>query len=175
MNLRQHKWICILMTLFSLLVVVFSTTSSICATSTSEAQENIDVGKKCSFKLIFPDYNKESDILSNEEIQLFKIADLDADLQFNLDNSFSSYHFEINGIKAQSDWNALTNTIGSYITADKLDAYIAQSVDENGMALFPDLKVGLYYVRFSQSVDELNTYYFEPFLVVLPGLNESGK
>ncbi len=141
------------------------------AASTSEAKEPVDTSRTCSLSLI---YSSEGKAFEGLEIEAFRFAEFTENYAFALCGAFADYPVVVNGIKAQSEWNALLSTMCAYITADDIEADYAGISDSEGKVSFTGLIPGIYIIRWTKNETSDNVTGFDPFLITLPGLNDDG-
>lgn len=157
-----------------LLIVVLSAiaVNNVSALSTADAKELIDASKKCSLTLT---YKVDDKRLEGLAIEIFQTATVTRDFQYSMTGVFSDYPIEINRIKTQGEWNSVTDTVGAYITADKIAPLATATTDKNGIVKFENLPVGIYYVRWTgnETVDPVSG--FAPFMIAVPGVGDDGK
>lgn len=154
------------------ILLIVCTVNTVFAMSTADAKEFIDTSKQCSLELT---YAIDSKKLEGLEIELFQAATVTENFQYSMTGDFADYPIEINKIKTQSEWNVVKDTIGAYITADKISPLATKTTDKNGIVKFEKLSVGIYYVRWTgnDSVDQVSS--FAPFMISVPGVGEDGK
>lgn len=128
----------------------------------------IEVNRVCS---IIGKYNYSDFNITDTNVYLYKIADMNEMAEFTYVGDFSGFTTDIN--KLQSfEWNDYTIKINKYITDNNINYIASTKTDGNGQFVFKDLKVGLYLIR----VDSMKTKDYEyssgPLLVSLPNYNE---
>ncbi|MCQ2432881.1 MAG: Cna B-type domain-containing protein [Clostridia bacterium] len=135
----------------------------------SSSTEEIDTARLCSLIL---HCEKDGTAYADQEIAIYHYAGIEKDLKISLTGEFAGYPFEVNGIQTQSEWSAITSTVGPYIIADGLTPFTVGKTDEKGTVRFDSLPVGFYYITMT---DAASSYlYFEPFTAYVPGLNTQG-
>ena len=154
------------------ILFAFSAVNAVFAASTGDAVEQIDTTKNCSLKLT---YQVDSNKIEGLEIEVYQVATVTADLIYSMTGDFSDYSIEINHIKSQSEWNDVKDTVSAYIAADKLEPTSSGITDADGVVLFEELPVGIYYVNWTgnENVDQVTG--FASFLIAVPGLDDEGK
>ena len=127
--------------LCAVLCVLFACTAY--AASTTEATEPIDATRAdCTLTVSYP---AAANCGVSLEVKLHYIADLSAEFQYTLRSPYPQV--ELNGISTQDEWNAVSYTLGAYITADEPEPLCTVSTDADGKAIFTGLRPGLYYVE----------------------------
>lgn len=140
------------------------------AASTSDATEPI-TGTSGSLNI---EYKYEDYKINNIDVDIYYVASVSEDYQYSLSGQFASYSVVLNGIKTTEELKNLEETIGSYISADKIEATNSGKVVNNKIS-FKDLKTGLYYVK-TQEIDEKDyKLSFESFLISVPSLDDNNK
>jgi len=153
-----------------LILLVFVAPLGVYAQSTTEAKEFIDVDKKVDLSI---KYEYEDLKLNNVDVKMYYVASVSEDFQYKLSSDFSKYSIKLNGIKNDSDWNNVKQTLEAYVVADKIDATVVAEVKDN-MVVADDLKTGLYLVVTENIDEEDYILQFDSFLISLPFLNENG-
>lgn len=161
----------ILILILSVLFVV-STVNIVLAVSTSDANEPVDTSRTCSLKLT---YEIDSQGIEGMEIELFRIADFSEDFQFTMTGDLTDIPVQLNGIKSQSEWDDVRDTVGSYIIANGVAPTASDVTDENGIVKFENLSVGLYYYRWTENDTVDQVYGFSPYVISVPSLGSDGK
>ena len=129
-----------------LLAVIFliSSVNTVLAMSTADASEAVDTTKACRLRLTYQVGDRK---ISGMEIEIYLVATIDASNSYSLSDAFSGYSVEINGIKSQSEWDEVRDTVSAYIAADKIGPTASTFTDSDGIVDFSDLIPGIYYVR----------------------------
>lgn len=142
----------------------------VCAVSTSDALEVLDVNKESSLTLnyYYDDY-KFNDV----GVKIYYIASVDADFKYQLSSDYISYPIKINDIATEYEWNSLVQTLMSYIEADGIEE-TREEIITNNMVSFSGLKPGLYLVKTDKIDTEDYTLMFEECLLNIPMINEDG-
>lgn len=162
-------------TLFIILFAALFTVSAVnvvFALSTADAKEPIDTSKECSLTLTYAIDGKKIEGL---DIEVFQTATVTADFRYSMTGAFAEYPIEINGIKSQTEWDEVKDTVTAYIAADKIAPSDKQTTDNNGVVKFEKLPVGIYYVRWTGNETVAKVQGFAPFLIAVPGLDGDGK
>ncbi len=144
---------------------------SVSAISTADAKEQIVEDKECSLTLT---YRAEDKYFEGLDIQIFRCASVTADFQYSMYGEFAGYNVVLNGITSQTEWDAVCDTVGSYVVADGIEPDAELLTDENGVVSFTGLKPGIYYVKRIPTEATKRVIGFEPFLIAVPGLGEDG-
>lgn len=145
-----------------------SAVNTVFAISTADAKEPIDIAKDCSLKLT---YAVDNQPVAGLEIRIWQIASVTADYQYGMTGSFSGYSIEINGMKAQSEWDEVRDTVSAYIAADKIAPAATLTTDQNGIVGFDSLPVGIYYVGGAEN----GGVGFASYIISVPNLGDDGK
>lgn len=128
----------------------------------------IEVNRVCS---IIGKYNYSDFNITDTNVYLYKIADMNEMAEFTYVGDFSGFTTDIN--KLQSfEWNDYTIKINKYITENNINYITSTKTDNNGQFTFKDLKVGLYLIRVDSKKTKDYEYSSGPLLVSLPNYNE---
>ena len=128
----------------------------------------IEVNRVCS---IIGKYNYSDFNITDTNVYLYKIADMNEMAEFTYIGDFSGFTTDIN--KLQSfEWNDYTIKINKYITDNNINYITSTKTDNNGQFTFKDLKVGLYLIRVDSKKTKDYEYSSGPLLVSLPNYNE---
>lgn len=157
--------------IFNLILVLsvsFLMSSFVNAAYTDPA-ERINVNKHCSLNIC---YTKNNVYFKNIEIQLYHVADVSSNHVYTLTDKFKKYPVEMSNVSSQTEWNSTAVTLESYIIADAIIPTQTSVTDENGIAAFKDLKVGMYLVRSVITTQNNKIYKFGTFLISMPNIND---
>ncbi len=102
---------------------------------------------------------------------LYRVGDISKDASLTLAGDFKKYQVTL-GHHTAAEWRALAQTLAGYAQRDKLTPFSAGKTDQNGTLKWENLSTGLYLVIGSQYTRGNYVYTAEPFLTVLPSLNE---
>ena len=143
---------------------------NVCALSTTEAKENIDVSKDCNLKV---NYEYDDYDFDDVKVKIYHIATVTSNFQYNLSSNFNIYPLKINGLKNDSEWNALEQTLNSYIEADNIEEMLLESIEDNEISI-SNLEPGLYFVKIDKIDTDDYTLLFDSFLISVPELLNNG-
>ncbi len=146
--------------------------SNVCAVSTTEATQPIRTDSECTLSIT---YGYDGLKFASAEVSIYKIASVSADFQYTYTNDFAPVKLDLNGIDTSDDWNTVKSTLDSFIASNKIKPTTTVKTDENGVAVFKKLSVGLYFVSMTAVNKDGFRYYFYPTLVSLPNLNAQTK
>lgn len=106
------------------------------------------------------------------EFRLHRVANVSSSGKFTATTQFAEYQLDFGDMNEES-WREMAAALQGYIAADKIAATATAKVDENGVAAFKELPVGLYFV--AGDVFRANGKYYTPqaFLICLPNLDEN--
>lgn len=124
-----------------------------------------DLSRPCSLTL---SYGQSEDGLAGLDISVYRVAEINADGMYQLRGDYAGYPVKIHGITSQTEWQNTASTLVSYIAADALSADAAVKTDEEGKAVFADLKPGLYLVKGVTAEKDREIWTFRHFMVYLP-------
>lgn len=131
------------------------------------ASSDFDIDKYVQFII---DYQNDGKKLSNADFDIYKVADVDKDLNIKLTEKFSKYPVDLTKLN-QEAWNDYALTLKGYVQRDGLKALVTGTTDVNGIYK-TRLKAGLYLVIGKKLT--LDNYIYEsgPFLVLLPDVEK---
>ena len=128
------------------------------------AAEALDPSRVCSLTLV-AHYNGSP--LVGKRLRLYRVADGTTSTGFTLSGSFVSAGVGLNGLDREG-WSSAAALLSGYATNNAIAAHQISDSDANGTVVFPSLTQGLYLVVGDALSIGTHTYYFSPFLVVLP-------
>lgn len=129
------------------------------------AARPLDTEALCSLTLR---YQKEGVSFPELNIRLYRVAQAASDGTFSLVAPYSSFPIHIHDITDQTQWQTVSNTLHSYITARQVQPDRELTTDSQGVAAFTDLEPGLYFVGEVLAEEESGTHRFNHFLVYAP-------
>lgn len=117
--------------------------------------------------------------ISGAEVSIYKVADISANGEFSLVDTYRNISnfpvTDMNKIKTQETWKEISSSIGGYIYQNNVAPSYTRTTDENGLAHFQGIELGLYYVgNVTKRVDDC-IYSFSSFLISVPGLDENDE
>lgn len=113
------------------------------------------------------DYKYESTPIPGANFQIYKIADVDAYVQFTLTSKFEKYPVRLED-NTEESWNTLALTMKGYVQADNIAPDYTATTDANGKFTLNDLTTGLYLFVGDKCVVDDYTYTTAPFIVCVP-------
>jgi len=135
------------------------------------AAGKVDTAKEVTLKVEFCPDGKAAD---NVKFELFKVADIDKHTNLTLTEEFASLPVDLTAPDS-SVWEDLVDEAESCVASGGLTADYSAVTEEDGIARFTDLSVGLYLLRGNSYVVNHDVYKPQPYLIMLPGLTESGE
>lgn len=139
------------------------------------AADQMDKEREVSLRI---EYQGEKESLSGVGVWIYKVADVNADLEFELTGDFAKYPVKVNGLDAEG-YRLLAETLETYVLKDGIKAYDKTTVNENGVAEFPATKEvmeqGLYLVISQKYIDENQNFTYAPILICLPNRDVDGN
>ena len=109
--------------------------------------------------------------LANVQFSIYKIAHVSNDFNFEVIDRFNGYSINLEGIKDETEWCNIADTLQSYITKDNIEPNSTLCTDEQGSVSFSDLEAGLYLVIGDTTSLDNKTIKTKPFLVSLPSVD----
>ena len=129
----------------------------------------IDITKKGE---ITGEYTYGDVIISDTDVYLYKVGDLDTDGNLTYNNEFSTFTDNIYGLNA-SEYKELVNKVNKHIKDNNINYMKKTTTDNHGLFKFDDLIVGLYLVRIDDKVICYKyTYTSSPLLITIPTYDE---
>ena len=158
--------------LMTVLMTVFMTVTLLgsMAAVTAFAAGDIDTEKECSLKL---HYQHDGQGFGENEVKLFRVAEVSAYGEYRLTGSFAKYRVKVNGVQTQTEWKEAAATLAAYAAADSVQPEQTAKTDTDGIVYFSTLKSGMYLVISEDAVNDERNTIFAPFLISLPNLDES--
>jgi hypothetical protein len=141
------------------------------AASTTDAVEPISIDQDCSLTL---SYTCDGTAFQDVAVKLYKVAEVSADFQYTLTNSFSSTSLSLNGVQSSDEWNTIRCTLETYISADGILPDTEGKTNSSGAVCFEGLKPGLYLAVAGHLKQEDLECYFDSALVAVPSLDSNG-
>ncbi len=132
----------------------------------------IDVSKESSLKVT---YHVDDIYFSDVEVKIYRIAQVSRTGIFTLAGDFKDYPVDVTMVETQAEWDDVTTTLESYITADKITPYAIITTNEKGEAFFPKIETGLYLVLGTTVDMETAIYTFKTFLAAVPSPDAEGN
>ena len=142
------------------------------ATSTTDATDPIDTQKDCTLTIRYA-YNDTP--FPGQTVTLYRVADVSADYQYTLTQTFAPSDLILNGIQTNSEWDVIRSTLDVYTLIHSPEPAMTAVTDELGNACFEPLKPGLYLASAVEVVQGDLSCTFDPVLVTLPGLDANGN
>ncbi|MBR2067622.1 MAG: hypothetical protein IJ875_05120 [Solobacterium sp.] len=136
------------------------------------AYESFDTTLPVSLEI---EYLPEGSTFDDIEFSLYKVADVDANLNFTWIGDFKKYEKVIAlSTLDQEGWRNLGLTLKGYVNDDQLVA-TATKHTASGIVKFDQLQQGLYLVDGRMHYANDKVYYIQPSMVCLPSFDEEGK
>ena len=150
------------------IVVIACLTVIMMFSMTSVARDFVETDRKCTLDLT---YKYEETFFSGVEVNIYKVASFNKVGEFELAGAFADYAVDVVNVKSQDEWNALADTLAAYVVADSLMPTATATTNENGVAAFADLEVGLYLIGgFIAEYIDNGTVQYDDFLISVPGV-----
>ena len=142
------------------------------AASTSDAIEPIVPDNKCSLTI---SYCYGETVFSDVSVKLYRIAEVSADFQYALTQSFEASGLILNGIQSVGEWNVVRSTLEAHILAYGIEPDTTSVTNQNGQVCFDSLGTGMYLAVVNQVAQGDLHCRFDSALVALPGLGQDGR
>ena len=138
------------------------------------AANGIDTGADVSMTL---QYTGKKGSVTGASFHVYHVADVTSDGNYVVKDAFQAYPIDLDRT-TQEAWQELAATLKGYVWKDNIPKFDSGKTDAGGKLTFPSegvsMKPGLYLVLGDTRVNGSYTYYTTPFLICLPGLNETG-
>jgi len=130
----------------------------------------LELDHPCSLTLT---YTHGGEAFSDLNIEIYRVAELDADGDYTLLKPFSTYPIKVHNVSSQKEWQEIAQTIKSYAVANKLTPYRSQKTNDEGIVSFTGLETGLYMVKGVIAENVRETVVFHDFMMYLPSPAEN--
>lgn len=127
----------------------------------------VDTGRKASLTLR---YGPESSPVSGAAFQLYRVAEVSAQVEYTLTGEFAAYPVSLEQLDS-AGWRAAAETLAAYAKRDQRTVLRSGTTDAAGGLSFAELDTGLYLLTGDSRRIGRYTYTPEPMLVLLPGLD----
>ncbi|MBQ2729622.1 MAG: Cna B-type domain-containing protein [Clostridia bacterium] len=161
----MKKMISVLGIFIILTVVAFNSVITVCAINP------VETDRASSLTLKYSHNGKNYD---NIEISTYRIADVEENGVFTLTERFKDYYINIYDITSQAEWEKITQTAASYISADKLLPDAKAVTDEEGVVKFSGIKPGMYLTMSVRVENNGEITIFEDFITLIPQTDGKG-
>ncbi len=135
----------------------------------SSAASSIDLDQKAGLSI---HYGSGNIVLNGAELSIYRVADLDQDLNYIATKDFSEYPVEWPGNgDDEENFEALASTLQGYVLMDQITPVTTVKTDKDGNAECDDLTVGLYLILGTRFVQDDLIFTVSPALITLPGID----
>ena len=118
-------------------------------------------------------YSKEDTDFADLEIKIYRVAAFESNGNYALTGDFAQYPVKIHNIQSQLEWRQSIQALISYVEADAIAPLTTKITDAKGIANFEHLSTGLYLVQGVEVTVGKAQFWFQPFLVFLPTMDET--
>jgi hypothetical protein len=136
------------------------------------AADYIDMSKNGSLTLC---YQYDNYCCEGVDVRIFRVAEVSDKAEYTLTDAFADYPVKVNDLQTSSQWQETANAFAAYAAADSIQPTQTEKSENDGVAVFSNLKTGLYLVVSENAVYEDCSYIFAPFLISVPSPNESNQ
>lgn len=110
------------------------------------AIEKVDINRKVTLTV---HHRTETAPIANVTMQLYRVAAMTTDAEFRIESGFEEAGVSLGTDSTEESWTARAITMESYLIVRAADGNpapvaAAATTDKDGIAVFPDLEVGLY-------------------------------
>ena len=147
------------------------------------ARGTIDTTQPGDMTLYYQSYEAENSDkvipITGVAVKIYKVADISSNGQFTLFGTYSRINnfpvTDINKINDQETWKKMASVIGGFIYQNNIWPTATITTNDEGVAHFTGIDLGLYYV--DPVIKEANDciYSFDPFMISVPGLNDKDE
>lgn len=141
------------------------------AANTSEAVEPIVPENLCALTLTYG-YGQKT--FADVPVKLYKIAEVSADMQYSLTDTFAPTGLILNQVQTAGEWEVIRSTLEAYILSHGIAPEEVLVTDPQGQAQFRELGTGMYFSVVDPVLREDGHYLFDSALIALPGLGQDG-
>ena len=120
------------------------------------------------------EYSHSGENFADQPVSLYRVAEVTPEGECVLLPPFDSFPVNLNGITSNKEWQEVADTLVNYIVADQIQPDSVARTNEEGVALFPALDLGVYLVGGVTADREEGYYEFENFCIFLPTPQEDG-
>ena len=120
------------------------------------------------------EYTHSDLTFAGQSVSLYRVARVTSEGECVLVPPFDAFPVNMNGITSNTEWQDTADTLSSYIVAEQLEADRTVLTDENGVARFTGLELGVYLVAGVSAPHEDGHYEFENFCIFLPTPQDDG-
>ena len=142
------------------------------AASSANAMEPIVPDRTCSLTVSCC-YGEMA--FQDVEVKLYRIAEVSADSQYTLTQSFASSGLDLNGVQGSSQWNVIRTTLEAHILSCNVAPDAILKTDQHGQVHFDALSTGMYLAVIDQVTQDDWDCCFDSAMVSLPGLGQDGR
>lgn len=137
----------------------------------ASAADAIDVNEKASLTV---DFKPEGISATDVKFELFKIASVDEYSALTLTDKFKNLSVDLSDPDVTT-WESAVTAAESYISTNSVKADYKATTNEDGVAVFSELPVGLYLIRGASFIYNHDVYAPQAYLIMLPDRDSSGK
>lgn len=154
----------------SIILISLIIPSRVKAISTTESTKPIDTTIKSTITI---NYNYDDYNFDNKIVKIYHIANISSNFQYQLTQTFSNYSLNLNGIKTESEWDYLNQTINTYITENSINPNIKQNIKDNKI-IIKSLTPGLYFIKTPKITTTNSIISIKNTLINVPSLSKDG-
>ncbi len=131
--------------------------------------EEIDMSKIGSIKI---DCKHENISLKNMNTKIYKIANINQNNEYTYLSNFQVKERELNNI-ATSDLVKYSEELVEFINTNNIEPNNSSTTNQEGIATFNNLSVGLYLLEYESLSDNQYTYNISPVLISVPTIENN--
>lgn len=135
------------------------------------AAGSIDTEKSATLKV---SYQNNDTPMVGIQFDAYLVANIDESGELEPTETFKDYNVDIRG-KNDAAWKALASTLEGYIARDKITPTASVKTDEQGIATFENMDLGLYLIMGEKYKSGKYTYTCKSFMVQLPSMDKENN
>lgn len=116
-------------------------------------------------------YKSGSKLLTNLNVSIYKIANVDSEGKLTYVDNFAQAGYELNGLTS-SQMNQLMNNLDKYVGNKNIKPTKSSKTDNDGRVRFDNLSTGLYLIKSDEYISNNYAYKGEN-LITIPNLNQN--
>ena len=157
-NIKQKKTLILLLLLILIYPITFI------------YAEEIDITRKSNINI---NYKYENKPIEKVDVNLYKIADINQNGEYTYLNTFQEKEQDLKN-KVISEQVEYAKELSEYINEKNIESDNTTFTNQEGIASFSSISVGLYLLTYEQIIDNNYEYKSSPILISIPTLeNES--
>ena len=133
--------------------------------------DNIDTSIKGSINI---HYEYENNKINNINIKIYNIADINNNLEYIFKDDYKDVEKNIKKMSS-SELGVYAKELEDYINNNNLTYDSTNITNEEGIALFNNLNVGIYLLTYEEKIINNKKYNVNPTIINIPSINEKNN